>query len=357
MHEPSRAVPMVMSVCLLVHSVASVASVMPPRARGVSSVALTLSASASAVPRWFDPLEEFGLEEPRPVARSLPLLLVLPGADGSGITAWMQYPSLAQEYEVRALCIPSDDRSSHADIVELVSQELVATPPGGAQFLLGESMGAGVAIDVALALPERLNGLVLVSPATGWHRKWGYKVLTWRDSILVSNRGPWPMLLQAVLTLSSYELLDPTQITSTFRRLLTGERSALLPGTARTAYAWSVVKELPARLALDPATASHRKSWAEPTFAAGRRVGELRVPLLCVAGTADLRVPAADEARRFKLEVPSCRCVFVEGAGHAGATDDRLDLRAELAAWRSEMSFGRVTSSCGTPRDARAWRS
>ena len=46
-----------------------------------------------------------------------------------------------------------------------------------------------------------------------------------------------------------------------------------------------------------------RKGWAEPTFAAGRRVAELQVPVLCVAGTADLRVPAADEARRFEREV------------------------------------------------------
>ena len=70
---------------------------------------------------------------------------------------------------------------------------------------------------------------------------------------------------------------------------------------------------------------------------AGRRVSELRVPVLCVAGTADLRVPAADEARRFAREARSCRCVYVAGAGHAGATDDRLDLRAELAAWRREV--------------------
>ena len=41
------------------------------------------------MPRWFDPLEEFGLEEARPEAARLPLLLVLPGADGSGITVWI----------------------------------------------------------------------------------------------------------------------------------------------------------------------------------------------------------------------------------------------------------------------------
>jgi len=295
-----------------------------------------MAATADA-PFWFDPCLEFGLDEPRPDAGTLPLLLVLPGADGSGITAWMQFPSLAQEYAVRALCVPAGDRSSHADLVALVSQEVRSVGEGRELFLLGESMGSGVAIDVALDVPQELSGLLLVSPATGWHRKLGYRILTWRDSVLVSNRGPWPALLQLVLTLSSYELLDAAQVASTFRRLLTGEKSPLLLGEARTKYAWRVVTALPARLALSPATASHRKGWAEPTFAAGRRVAELQVPVLCVAGTADLRVPAADEARRFEREVSRCRCVYVEGAGHAGATDDRLDLRAELAAWRREV--------------------
>ena len=227
----------------------------------------------------------------------------------------MQYPSLAQDFELRALEIPSGDRSSHAQLVELVTREVVeAASSGGGDreiFLLGESMGTGVAIDVALGLaPPReaersaeLAGLLLVSPATAWDRKFGYRVLTWRDSVFVSGRGPWPTLLQLLLTLSSYELLDVAQVTSTvhrlltvvyplhsqwctpslqvtstFRRLLTGERSPLLAGEARTAYAWRVVSALPARLTLDAATAAHRKGWAEPTFAAGRRVSDTRPP-------------------------------------------------------------------------------
>ena len=59
-------------------------------------------------------------------------------------------------------------------------------------------------------------------------------MLCWRDSILVSNRGPWPAVLRAVLTLGSYELLDIAQITSTFRRLITGEKSPLLDTADRT---------------------------------------------------------------------------------------------------------------------------
>eukprot|EP00966_Prymnesium_polylepis_P276372 6385229-Prymnesium_polylepis.1 len=57
--------------------------------------------------------------------------------------------------------------------------------------------------------------------------------------------------------------------------------------------------------------------------------------MLIVAGTADLRVPAQEEAERIAREA-ACECTvhLVEGAGHAGATDDRVDLRAVMEAWR-----------------------
>ena len=300
-----------------------------------------LPASMLAVdnkPRWFDPMLEFKLEEPRPAADTLPMLIVLPGADGSAITAWMQYPELALDYELHALRIPPGDRSSHEDLVELVSNEVASSAADGSRevFLLGESLGTGVAIDVALDSPHLLAGLLLVSPATGWNEKWTYSILKWRGSTLVSDDGAWPAVLRFLVTLSSYELLDANQIFSTFRRVLTGETSHLLQGEARNEYAWRVVKDLPARLALDSAAVRHRVSWAEPTFAAGRRANELTVPTLCVAGTADLRVPAESEVRRIKREAPDglVRCVLVDGAGHAGVTDDRLNLRAEMAAWR-----------------------
>ena len=62
----------------------------------------------------------------------------------------------------------------------------------------------------------------------------------------------------------------------------------------------------------------------------------LQIPTLLVAGTADLRTPAEAEANRIAAAAPEGRCVVhrVEGAGHAGVTDDRLDLCAVMREWR-----------------------
>ena len=75
-----------------------------------------------------------------------PLLLVLPGLDGSGITAWTQFPELALDYELRAMQIPADDRTSYEALVDLVAKEVNDEKDNNRDVLLfGESMGAGVA--------------------------------------------------------------------------------------------------------------------------------------------------------------------------------------------------------------------
>lgn len=47
-----------------------------------------------------------------------------PGLDGSGLTAFVQYPTLAQAFELRCLTVPTSDRSSFMELVELVRAEL-----------------------------------------------------------------------------------------------------------------------------------------------------------------------------------------------------------------------------------------
>ena len=82
----------------------------------------------------------------------------------------------------------------------------------------------------------------------------------------------------------------------------------------------------------------------EATAAAGGGSGSGRppLPLLVLAGTADLRVPAQREAERFVAAVCAgggganannglAECFLVEGAGHAGALDERVDLQAVRA--------------------------
>ena len=266
---------------------------------------------------------------------------MLPGLDGSGVTAWAQYPELGLEYDLRALAIPPADRSTFDELCSLIAAEVERT--GGAAapvpvpvYLLGESMGAGVALQVAVGRAgAALSGLVLVSPATGWDQTW----LGGLRGVLVRLPG-W--LLSLIVGLTLYQLLDAAQLTTMLQRVVTGGTSPLLQGPARTAYAWRVINDLPTRLSSPAETIRHRLSlWVEPTLASGTAgaLGRLALPVLLVAGTADRRVPAQSEAERIAREAPPtapCTVHLVAGAGHAGVTDDRLDLRGLLSEWRGE---------------------
>ena len=219
--------------------------------------------AAAAAPRWFCPLAEFALDEPRPPADSLPLLLVLPGLDGSGITAFTQYPELSLEYELKVLTIAADDRSSFASLVELVASEVRAADDRPC-FVMGESLGCSVAL--AAARKAAPSGLVLVSPATGWDRT----ALGSRLNLLLSLPD-W--LLGLIIGISTYQILDTAQFTTSARRIVTGERPPLLDSDARLAYTYNVVGQMASRLALPPATIRHRlQAWAAPSIAAGRSV-------------------------------------------------------------------------------------
>ena len=312
---------------------------MAPGARSATPVAMLLHLAAAAGAmrtsvEFFDPIVRFGLAEPPspPSSTMRPLMLVLPGLDGSGLTAWAQFPELARDYDLRALAIGADDRSSYADLVGTVSDELASAQAAGREVLLfGESMGAGVALDVARGQAAP-SAVVLVSPATGWDRTWLGRLRYW----LVTLPDP---LLGLIVALTTYQLLDASMLVTTARRIVTGEKSPVLDTPARTDYAWSVVRAMPAAFASPPATVRHRiEEWADPSIEAARELSDMRVPTLIVAGTADMRVPAVEEAQRIRdamKDTCECRVHLVEGAGHAGVTDDRLNLREVLREWRS----------------------
>ncbi|CAH8266851.1 unnamed protein product [Arabidopsis lyrata] len=114
-------------------------------------------------PRWFSPLECSAQ------APNSPLLLYLPGIDGTGLGLIRHHKKLGEIFDIWCLHIPVSDRTPVKDLVKLIQQTVKSEYyrfPNRPIYLVGESIGACLALDVAARNPNIDLSLILVNPAT-----------------------------------------------------------------------------------------------------------------------------------------------------------------------------------------------
>ncbi|CAE5965692.1 unnamed protein product [Arabidopsis arenosa] len=116
--------------------------------------------------RWFSPLEKS--KDP---CDGAPLLLFLPGIDGNGLGLIRQHHKLGQMFDIWCLHIPASNRTSFTDLVAMVERTVKSEnqrSPGKPIYLVGESLGACIALAVAACNPEIDLLLILSNPATSY---------------------------------------------------------------------------------------------------------------------------------------------------------------------------------------------
>ncbi|EOA23649.1 hypothetical protein CARUB_v10016850mg [Capsella rubella] len=114
-------------------------------------------------PRWFSPLE-CGAQ-----AQGSPLLLFLPGIDGTGLGLIRHHKKLGEVFDIWCLHIPVSDRTPAKELVKLIEKTVKSEYsrfPNRPIYLVGESIGACFALDVAARNPNIDFSLILVNPAT-----------------------------------------------------------------------------------------------------------------------------------------------------------------------------------------------
>ncbi|CAN8266345.1 unnamed protein product [Cochlearia groenlandica] len=114
-------------------------------------------------PRWFSPLE-CGAQ-----AHGSPLLLFIPGMDGTGLGLLRQHKKLGEIFDIWCLHIPVTDRTTSKDLVKFIETTVKSENsryPNRPIYLVGESIGACLALDVAARNPNIDLSLILVNLAT-----------------------------------------------------------------------------------------------------------------------------------------------------------------------------------------------
>ncbi len=168
-----------------------------------SQIKLSLHASASTV-SFSSPLLDEGYvptvkEFEDGTILNKPLLLYLPGFDGTLVAPFLQFPELSTEFDVWGMEVSMDDRSSVTElcnyVLQFVTDKIKINGNGEGDsvrqrrplYIMGESFGGILALEVALAIEQRnrsncnqdntgtgdedeakisLDGLVLINPAT-----------------------------------------------------------------------------------------------------------------------------------------------------------------------------------------------
>jgi pimeloyl-ACP methyl ester carboxylesterase len=232
---------------------------------------------------------------------SLPLLVLLHGY-GDSYTSWDQWvQELRGQFHIIRLDFPGHgltqapdgyvlDSEKLADFVDAFAAQL-SLPPFA---VAGNSMGGGVAWELAVRHPERINALVLLDAAGFPNEKppakvpLAFKVLqySWGRALLrnIDNR---PLIAEGLKT----DVYDKSVITPAF------------------VDRWAEFQRAP----------GHRAILMSINIGGGRATPELlqgiKVPTLVINGEDDVLIEPAS-ARKFAAAIPGAKLIIYPQAGH-----------------------------------------
>lgn len=310
-----------------------------------------------------------------------PILLYLPGFDGTILAPFLQFPALGEEFDVKAMQVSMDDRSTFEDLKDAVINFLVQECIYGRMgetyelYLMGESFGGILATEVAAALQSntqysnfvRLQGLILVNPATSYLRSELYRLgppianARWLRPIEII-----PYIFGLTTKLVPLFLDEGLAIQQLFTILSSKGLPAVVNTPQREAYMGRVAVTLASRLNFMPKdTLKWRLTewleWGNAVFEDRLEVlqsgitegeddlGMLRlsreVKTLIVVGEFDKTLPSLNEANRLAAEVFRNNVVHVvTGAGHASTCGGTLNLMQLLRQVYPEVNGYRRTN-------------
>lgn len=228
------------------------------------------------------------------------LWVFLPGMDGWGSLFARQAQGLQRDFEVRAMRIPPDNRLDWEGLsdrlIEFIQAQLVSKV-NRRVYLCGESFGGCLALKTVLKAPELISRLILVNPASSFHRRpW----MTLGESIV-----PWiPDPLYNLGSVAVYLLL------AALPRIAPEDRQAL----------WSALCDVPAD------TSAWRLSLLRQFTLPPQDLQGIGQPTLILASGSDRLLPSISEARYLQQQLRDAQIVYLPYSGHACLLEESISL-------------------------------
>ncbi|XP_009776530.1 phytyl ester synthase 1, chloroplastic-like isoform X1 [Nicotiana tabacum] len=266
-------------------------------------------------PRWFTPISA------GPPLKDSPLLLYLPGMDGTGLGLVLHEKALGKVFQVWCLHIPVYDRTPFEELVEYVEETVKmrhASSPNKPIYLVGDSFGGCLALAVAARNPKIDLVLILANPATSFGRTPLQPLLPLLESLPDEFHVTVPYLLSFIMgdpmkmaMVNIDSMLPPRQIIQHLSDNLTAflvHLSGVADIIPKETLLW--------KLKLLRSASSYSNS----------RLHAVNAEVLMLASGKDNMLPSANEAQRLASSLRNCKVRYFKDNGHAILLEDGINL-------------------------------
>jgi len=236
-----------------------------------------------------------------------PLLISLPGLDGTSNLFYKQTPRLALRYRVALIRLPEQGNFTYKDIAGDVAA-IIRELGQRRAIVLGESFGGTVALWFALLYPDLVDRLVIINSFPRFRKR----ILLWMGLTLAHN-APREFLWMVRSTGNTIGLLLDGVGREDRRRFREAVRPVRQEGYTRRL---ELIRDL--------------DIWD--------RLSEIGAPALLIAGSRDLLVPASREALKMAARMPNATVRIVRGAGHACLLGEKVSIADLLEEWVEKAS-------------------
>jgi pimeloyl-ACP methyl ester carboxylesterase len=254
----------------------------------------------------------------------LPIFVYLSGLDGTGLAAFKQFPSLMEHFRLITYVVPPSNRDSFATLVDDLNEffegVMLDVSPTTPVYLMGESFGGLLAIQLATKNPGLVDRVVLVNPATSFNRSLWPRIGPVLLQTPPEAYGLLPILLAPVLG-------NPINLLS---GSLDGARENDLTQQALRLFdgALSLLQQLPILAEILPRdTLEHKlKLLAEGCEAVEKNYGSVEQRVFVLVADQDLLLPSEEEGKELKRRLPRCHLRVEKGRSHALLQEGGVDL-------------------------------
>ncbi|KAK4483244.1 hypothetical protein RD792_010428 [Penstemon davidsonii] len=252
-----------------------------------------------------------------------------PGIDGVGLGLILHHERLGKMFDIWCLHIPVTDRTSFTDLVKLVESTVkleYPRAPNSPIYLVGESLGACLALAVAARNPDIDLILILANPATSFKRSMllQHILLPLSNMIPEQLRFRWPYVL-SLLSGGPSKMVASTMGKGLPLQQVIGKLSQ--NSLAMSSYL-SVLSDL---------FTTESLMWKLDVLKsaaafANSRLHAVKAQTLILSSGQDQLLPSKEEGERLHKLLPKCDIRRFDDSGHALFLEDGISLVSILTA-------------------------